>query len=118
MKGLEVPIQIDTWNAFNDQGEISQYDATFKWWQWTVDYLLQTAAKASNQTVPDLEKSVTKLLTSSICNTAQTYCNGTNTQYKSEKDCAQFLGKIRLGEAYELGKRNSPTAYAAPKGMI
>ena len=104
LKGLEVPIQIDTWNAFNDQGEISQYDATFKWWQWTVDYLLQTAAKASNQTLPEIEALVTKELTSSICNTAQIYCKGSNVQYKSENDCTQFLGKVRLGEAYELGE--------------
>ena len=104
LKGLGVPIQIDTWNVINEKGEVSQYDATFKWWQWTVDYLLQTAAAASNQTLPAIEKYVTQQLANSICNTAQTYCNGTNAQYTSQNDCMNFLGKeTRLGEAYELG---------------
>ena len=105
LKGLSVPIQIDTWNVFNAQGQISEYDATFKWWQWTVDYLLQTAAAASNQTLPAIEKYVTQQLANSICTTAQTYCNGTNVQYKSQNDCLNFLtNEVRLGEAYELGR--------------
>lgn len=47
---------------------------------------------------------MTQQLATSICNTAQSFCNGTNEQYTSQKDCLNFLGKeTRLGEAYELG---------------
>jgi len=106
LKGLPVPLQIETWNAFNDKGEVSQYDATFKWWQWTVDYLLGTAAQASNSTLAQITASATQLLAQSICTTAQTYCNGTaNSQYQSMDACKNFLTtQIRFGEAYELGK--------------
>lgn len=101
-----VPIVIDTWNVFNNKGEISMYDATFKWWQWTVDYLLETAGNALG--VSDTEKVVAfvrEKLAGSICDTAMTYCNGTNAQYDSKESCNKFLGEeIRFGEAYELGK--------------
>ncbi|MCJ1458580.1 hypothetical protein MMC28_008953 [Mycoblastus sanguinarius] len=103
--GLTVPVQIETWNSFNAQGQISQYDATFKWWQWTVDYLLQTAASASNMSLTQMEVYATQKLAESICTTAQTYCNGTNVQYNSTADCMTFLtSEIRFGEAYELGR--------------
>ncbi|KAL8761029.1 MAG: hypothetical protein Q9184_002818 [Pyrenodesmia sp. 2 TL-2023] len=65
---LVIPVEIDTWNAFNAQGEIIQYDATFKYWQWTVDYLLQAAgrrfgAKSPQATVTTLTQAIAK----SIC---------------------------------------------------
>lgn len=104
---LIVPVEIDAWNTFNAQGQISQYDATFKHWQWTVDYLLQAAAKKF--LTPTKEATVTLLtqaIAKSICQTSMTYCNATNTiQYKTSEECFAFLtSKVRFGEAYELGK--------------
>ena len=70
------------------------YDATFKWWQWTVDYLLETAGISLG--VTDQEKVVgyaTQKLAGSICNTAEKYCNGTNQQYDSRESCQKFFGE-------------------------
>ena len=38
--GLIVPIEIDSWNTWNEAGQITQYDGSFKYWQWTVDYVI------------------------------------------------------------------------------
>ncbi|KAI4180258.1 MAG: hypothetical protein L6R41_007345 [Letrouitia leprolyta] len=104
---LIVPVEIDAWNTFNAQGQISQYDATFKHWQWTVDYLLQAAAKKFNTPTKEATVGVlSQAIAKSICQTSMQYCNGTqNVQYKSSEECFGFLtGKVRFGEAYELGK--------------
>lgn len=103
---LIVPVEIDAWNTFNAQGQISQYDATFKHWQWTVDYLLQAAAKKFNTPTKEATVGVlSQAIAKSICQTSMQYCNGTqNVQYKSSEECFGFLtGKVRFGEAYELG---------------
>jgi hypothetical protein len=38
--GLIVPIEIDSWNTWNKAGQVMQYDGSFKYWQWTVDYII------------------------------------------------------------------------------
>ena len=38
--GLIVPIEIDSWNTWNEAGQVTQYDGSFKYWQWTVDYII------------------------------------------------------------------------------
>lgn len=100
-----VPVDIDSWNTYNAQGQISQYDATFKWWQWTVDYIIGEAMPQLNASTP--AAAVDKLtagLAKSICTTAQTYCKGTNQQYQSAGECYDHLTKkVRFGESYELG---------------
>ncbi|KAL8919467.1 MAG: hypothetical protein Q9208_006752 [Pyrenodesmia sp. 3 TL-2023] len=116
---LVVPVEIDTWNAFNAQGEIIQYDATFKYWQWTVDYLLQKAgqrygAKSTQATITTLTQAIAK----SICGTSQQHCTGTNAQYASAEECFGFLtGKIRFGHSYELG-RNTLLCRMVHQNMI
>lgn len=109
VNNLEVPITIDTWNTFNQQGQITQYDATFKWWDWAVDHMLDTIAQAKNYTLPQTVGVATQGLANSICQTATTFCNGTNAQYSSMNDCMNFLTKqIRFGKPYELGIRLCP----------
>lgn len=104
LNNLIVPIEIETWNVFDSNHQISQYDATFKWWQWTFNYLIQTAAAAQNMNLTQIEAYATDKLATSICSTAQTFCNGTNTQYNSTASCYNYLTtQIRFGEAYELG---------------
>jgi hypothetical protein len=41
--GLVVPIEIDTWTTWNAQGQVTQYDGIFKYWQWLQDYVVETA---------------------------------------------------------------------------
>lgn len=108
LNGLIVPIEIETWNVFNAQGEISMYDATFKWWQWTVDYLFNTTATALNKSLAQTTVIAQEKLAVSICSVAATYCNTSVTDkenlYTSTDECVAYLTKdVRLGEAYELG---------------
>ena len=109
---LTLPVQIQTWNAFNAAGEISMYDATFTgWWQWAVDTLLQTAAKelsyveGKNVSQADTVSYVQSKLATSICTTAQKYCIGDgNKQYEDATQCYNYLTEeTRFGAAYELG---------------
>ncbi|KAL9607216.1 MAG: hypothetical protein Q9167_007846 [Letrouitia subvulpina] len=104
--GIVVPIQIDSWNTYNDQKQISQYDATFRYWQWTVDFLFQRAAAKFHTNSTQATVSVLQsLLAKSICGTTQRYCNGTNQQYGNVNECESFLTKgVRFGSAYELGE--------------
>ena len=110
LPNLTIPVQMDHWSAFNAAGQLSQYDVTFKWWQWTVDYLLGTAAHALNMTSSETTAYVTQKLVGSICDTSMTYCNSTvkglskEDMYQSADECKGFLTKqVRFGEAYELG---------------
>lgn len=102
---LVLPVDIDAWNTYNSKGEITQYDATFKYWQWVVDYLIGAAGKKFG--TKSLEATVgvlTQTIAKSICGTATKSCNGTNTQYASPAECLNFLTKqVRFGKAYELG---------------
>ncbi|KAL8868557.1 MAG: hypothetical protein Q9174_004912 [Haloplaca sp. 1 TL-2023] len=103
---LTLPIEIEAWNTFNSIGQISQYDATFRYWQWTVDYLLQAAGKkfGTNSTAATVA-TLQNLLAESICETEEESCKGGNRQYESREECLAFLrGRVRFGEAYELGR--------------
>ncbi|KAL9008736.1 MAG: hypothetical protein Q9173_006169 [Seirophora scorigena] len=102
---LVVPLEISGWNTYNARGEISQYDAVFKNWQWAVDELLlgagrQFGTNSTQSTIRALQKAIAK----SICGTSQKYCKGENAQYQSESECLGFLTRmVRFGAAYELG---------------
>ncbi|KAL9596661.1 MAG: hypothetical protein Q9219_005656 [cf. Caloplaca sp. 3 TL-2023] len=106
LDNLVVPIIIDSWATYNARGQISQYDATFKYWQWTVDYLFQAAGQkfgtnSTQATVAVLAQAIAK----SICQTATKSCAGRNKQYQNNEECMAYLtGKVRFGAAYELGR--------------
>ena len=102
---LTIPIEIEAWNTFNSVGQISQYDATFRYWQWTMDYLLEAAGKrfGTNSTAATVV-ALQDLLAQSICQTEEESCKDGNKQYKSKAECLDFLtNKIRFGAEYELG---------------
>ncbi len=102
---LVIPVDIDAWNTYNSKGEITQYDATFKYWQWTVDYLISAAGKKFGTRSPEATvRTLSQQIAESICGTAMKSCNGTNAQYTSLEECHNFLTKrVRFGKAYELG---------------
>ncbi|CAF9911083.1 hypothetical protein IMSHALPRED_009919 [Imshaugia aleurites] len=123
---LTLPIQIQTWNVFNQAGQISMYDASFTgWWQWAVDELLgyvQTALSAAdggeNVTLADTATYVQSKLATSICSTAQQYCVGALQQYSSNATCYNHLtNQTRFGEAYELG-RNTVLCRMVHQNMV
>ena len=116
---LLLPLRIDTWNTFNAQKEISQYDATFVWWDWAFDTLLEAAAprlgaKSKSQALQVL----TGVLAKSICKTAMDNCKGEDAQYDSEKECMEYLTKkVRFGAPYELG-RNTLSCRMVHQNMV
>ena len=102
---LILPLRIDSWNTYNSHGQITQYDASFIWWDWAVATLLEAAAAAfgANSTAA-AEARLTQLLAQSICQTSTQYCNGTNIQYANDGACLEYLTKeVRFGQPYELG---------------
>ena len=32
---IVLPVELDAWITFNEAGELTQYDATFRWFAWT-----------------------------------------------------------------------------------
>jgi hypothetical protein len=98
--GIHFPIVIDTWFTYNEKREISQYDVVFRWF----GYLLQTLLNSLDPNPMIAVQKVTHALAGSICNSEQTYCNGTNTQFESWDNCVDFLTKdVRMGQSFELG---------------
>ncbi|KAG8528622.1 uncharacterized protein KY384_006309 [Bacidia gigantensis] len=99
-----VPLVIDTWNVFNAQGQISMYDATFKWWDWAVDSLFASLSQKYNATLLQTVQLATQKIAGSICDIAIKHCNGTNAQYESMQQCEDFLTKkVAFGKSYQLG---------------
>ena len=91
------------------------YDASFTgWWQWAVDFLLQSASQGltltegKNVSIAETISYVQSKLATSICSTAETYCVGPALiQYQNTTQCYNFLtNQTRFGEAYELGTRS------------
>jgi hypothetical protein len=107
--GVTLPVVIDTWNVWDANCRVIQYDATFRWFE----YLLETLLQAKNMTTRYEEDSSKETvvgslgdgLAASICNVHDTYCTGDLRQYNSTDYCNQFLTKqTRFGAAYEMGR--------------
>ena len=103
--GVTLPIEVDTWTVFNANGQLLEYDATFRWFQYLLDTLVVAVMKAGNfASVTQVIEYLTSALSQGICQVHQSYCNGTNQQYASYSACYDFLTtEVRFGEAYELG---------------
>ncbi|KAL2848413.1 hypothetical protein BJY01DRAFT_246425 [Aspergillus pseudoustus] len=102
-----VPVTVDTWILYNPDGKIAQYDATFRWFGWLLDTILEAAGRTLFNTTDPLatESHLATLLASTICQTHEEYCLGGNQQYASTEECIRFLtSDIRFGKAYELGR--------------
>ncbi|KAE8379999.1 hypothetical protein BDV26DRAFT_152215 [Aspergillus bertholletiae] len=104
--GVLLPLTVDSWMAFNEEGKVTQYDATFRWFDWFVQTLFQAAAVKLNTTDPVVVKStLTEMLAKAICETSDKYCTGDNQQYDNKEQCMKVLTKEkRFGEPYELGR--------------
>ena len=117
---LILPLRIDSWNTYNSAGQISQYDASFIWWDWAVATLLQAAApKLGANSTSAVEGILTQALAKSICQTSTRYCNGTNTQYANEDACFKYLTReVRFGQPYELGKLHQILSASFRNGLV
>jgi hypothetical protein len=102
--GIVVPVWIGSWVTYNADKQISQYDTTFRWLDYLMGTLISITMTKMNGTETQATAYLFDALSSGVCKTAQTYCNGTNQQYDNFDTCKSFLAKnIRFGSAYELG---------------
>ncbi|OGM50052.1 hypothetical protein ABOM_001327 [Aspergillus bombycis] len=104
--GVLLPLTVDSWMAFNEDGKVTQYDATFRWFDWFVKTLFDAAAVKFNTTDPVVvKKNLTELLAEAICETSDKYCKDKNKQYDNHQHCKDVLTKEkRFGDPYELGR--------------
>ena len=102
---MEVPVTIDAFITWDCDGKISQYDATFKWFDFLIEYFMgQVQEKVGLSTQAEAVAALSSTLTKSICQVHDKYCTGENRQYEDDAECAKFLLEdIRFGEGYELG---------------
>jgi hypothetical protein len=117
---VQIPVTIDTfitWDPTTKQ--ITQYDATFKWFGFLLDTLLAETAIRINATSPAQAIAfLTKTFATSLCETHTTYCHDQNQQYTDSASCFSFLTEqIRFGQAFELG-RNTLLCRLVHMGMI
>ncbi|KAH7108662.1 hypothetical protein B0J11DRAFT_586837 [Dendryphion nanum] len=95
-----LPVVIDTWIAWNDKGEIIQYDATFKWFA----HLVQTLIFSLDSDHVAAGGKAVNAIVHSICTAHTQHCVGGNQQYADEAECADFLkNRIRVGQPFEMG---------------
>ena len=102
LNGRTVPIQVDGWLLFNDQGEIVKYDTTFRWSAWVLDEFVTLL----QQNWPDhgTDELVVQMV-SGVCRIALEHCTGSLQQYKSYEECTNFLvHHVRFGASYEFGR--------------
>ena len=102
----QVPVTIDTFITWNEKREIVQYDATFRWFGFLLDSLIDAAVKkfgVSNRA--EAVAALARKLGDGICQIHDKYCTGDNQQYKDADECLNFLTKtVRFGQDYELGR--------------
>ena len=104
--GLLIPVTIDTFITWNSAGQITQYDATFRWFGFLLDTVITVAGGRINATSFEQARAfVGSTLASTLCQTHTTFCTGANQQYASAAECFAFLTQsIPFGQAYALGR--------------
>ncbi|KAI5303128.1 hypothetical protein KEM56_007882 [Ascosphaera pollenicola] len=100
------PVVIDTFIAFNDRGQIWQYDAVFKWMEGWLGLINENARKKfGTSTVEEAQLILRDIMVSNVCQVHEEHCLGANQQYESLEACVDYLTKkTRYGSAYGLGE--------------
>jgi hypothetical protein len=103
---MSLPVEINTWNIWDNNCQVTQYDVTFRYYEYLLDTLLESsttmAGVVNSQTTIN---TLTNGLANSICQIHEDYCVGGFQQYNSTDECNQYLTrKTRFGAAYELGR--------------
>lgn len=100
------PVEIDSWITWNEQGQIWQYDATYRWFANLLDATIEAvASKSGSNNYTAAVASLTDGLATAICTIAQRHCTTAETrQYADFGECYETLARAkRFGKAYELG---------------
>ncbi|GAA5997227.1 uncharacterized protein JCM10292_000112 [Rhodotorula paludigena] len=109
---LSVPTQVDMTTAWNDDLKMISYDAVFRRWAQTFQYIMDQVspqiAKELNETydpqTTDKAALMARKAATDICPTAMEYCVGENQQYESYDQCYSFLAEERQwGNGWEGG---------------
>ncbi|PYH92295.1 hypothetical protein BO71DRAFT_383817 [Aspergillus ellipticus CBS 707.79] len=102
--GFLVPVTIDTWSMWDTNGQIEQYDSTFRWFGFLLDTLIETLATQQNTTTTQATTFLSQAFATAICKTHDQYCTGDNQQYTIASTCYKFLTEdIPFGKDYEIG---------------
>ncbi|KAH8800662.1 hypothetical protein F5884DRAFT_757514 [Xylogone sp. PMI_703] len=102
---LTTPLEFVAFFTWDENGKVSQYDATLRRFGEYLDMLFEAATPLLNATTPtETTEKLDELITTGVCATATQYCVGPNQQYTSEQDCQAFMKTVRFGTSYELGK--------------
>lgn len=97
---VSLPVVINTWMTWNSAREMTQYDVVFKWF----GNLFQTLLSSLGGTYQEASRKAVDTIATSICNSHERYCHGSNAQYGSWDDCYRFLTEdVRVGQSFELG---------------
>ena len=99
-----IPVEVDGWFGYTPDGRIIEYDITFRWLEWTINYIIEVFIQHNGlQTTKGWQLLRSGIITE-ICATASQYCVGSLQQYQNSDECFEFLLKnIRFGKAYEFG---------------
>ncbi|KAK3637859.1 hypothetical protein LTR56_013462 [Elasticomyces elasticus] len=89
---MVIPVEVGTWITFDSNKKITQYDATFRRFDQVLDITVANVQKEIGASTSSAAVAyLTDALAKSVCNTAQTYCNGTNQQYTDTSSCYTAL---------------------------
>jgi hypothetical protein len=103
---IVIPTEVNFFLTFNALGQVSQYDISFRWFDFLQATLVERAMQLFNISSPtELISTISSELATSICDTHDKYCTGSLQQYANHSACMNFLtNDIRFGAAYELGR--------------
>jgi len=95
-------MQMEFFFNFNKKGEITEYDAIFRRWEWAMNdiwpHLVPYMARWMGMTSTNDTEIFQQYLTRKVCRTAEQFCIGENEQYSSYDQCMAFLLDKPLGQ--------------------
>ncbi|GAA5986668.1 hypothetical protein JCM11641_001357 [Rhodosporidiobolus odoratus] len=107
-----IPVQLDVITAWNDDLKIISYDASFRRWPQSFEYISTQIAPQIAQELGESYDAVStnksalfaRKAAKELCATARDHCVGSNKQYDSYDECYHFLTEERpWGNALDGG---------------
>jgi hypothetical protein len=112
-----LPVQFNVFMMFNDEGKVIQYDTQLVRNAWLFPTLLPKfvpvlAKELGLPVTTDPVKLATTRAAIDICEIHEKYCTGANQQYKSTKECRDFIqNKVPLGDIWQAGQNTGICRY-------
>lgn len=117
--GKVVPVQLDLWMRWNEDGELTAYDARFVYFDWLMaDATVTLAQKFRLKNAADTQNRIKEVLVEQVCRTTLRHCHGDLEEYASLDECHDYLmNKVPLGQPYEFG-RDTVMCRSLHEGML